>query len=266
MKLLVQSDDYAITKAVSYGCIEGIKNGIIRNTGVFVNMPWSEECVEWIRPYLDEIAFGIDLNASTGFSILSYEKIPSLIHEDGSFLGSKENRALDTQENNFDHLSVHKDELYSEFKAQIERYIELVGHKPDYIHNHAYGSKTTDEVTLALAREYKILSTKTIMNRPEVKFAGMGWYVKGGPEAQLSEDPISYILQDKGNILNQDFGYLISHCGYADADLFKLTSFNTNRVKDLECMLSPEVKRWIKDNHIILISINDLPEEWIDEQ
>ena len=169
MKLLVQSDDYGITRAVSLGCIHGIRNGVVKNTGMFANMPWIAECVDWIRPYLDQIAFGIDLNASTGPSILGHEKLPTLTHEDGTFLGSKENRALDTDENDHDHLAAHRDELYAEFKAQIERYIELVGHKPDYIHNHAYGTKTTDEVTRTLAKEYGVLCSVAFMDREEVK-------------------------------------------------------------------------------------------------
>ncbi|MBR4163280.1 MAG: ChbG/HpnK family deacetylase, partial [Solobacterium sp.] len=196
-------------------------------------------------------------------SILGHEKLPTLTHEDGMFLGSKENRALDTDENDHDHLAEHRDELYAEFKAQIERYIELVGHKPDYIHNHAYGTKTTDEVTRTLAKEYGVLCSVAFMDRPEVKQGGMGWYVWGGPEAQLNEDPISYITQDKGEILNQEYGYIISHCGYADADLFKLTSFSTCRVKDLEAMTSEEVKNWVKENNIELASFKDLPKEWI---
>ena len=263
MKLLIQSDDYGITRAVSLGCIHGIRNGVVRNTGMFANMPWIEECVEWIRPYLDQIAFGIDLNASTGPSILGHEKLPTLTHEDGMFLGSKENRALDTEENGHDHLAAHRDELYAEFKAQIERYIELVGHKPDYIHNHAYGTKTTDEVTRTLAKEYGVLCSVAFMDRPEVKEAGMGWYVWGGPEAQLGEDPVSYITGDKGGILKQEYGYIVSHCGYADADLFKLTSFSTCRVKDLEAMTSDEVKNWIRENNIELATFKDLPKEWI---
>lgn len=262
MKLLVQSDDYGITRAVSLGCIHGIQNGVIRNTGMFANMPWIEECVEWIRPYLNQIAFGIDLNASTGPSVLGHDRVPTLTHEDGTFLGSKENRALDTDENDHDHLAAHRDELYAEFKAQIERYIELVGHKPDYIHNHAYGTKTTDEVTRTLAKEYGVLCSVALMDRPEVKAPGMGWYVFGGPEAQLNEDPISYITEDREGLLNSEYGYIISHCGYADADLFRLTSFSTCRVKDLECMTSEKMKKWIQDNQIELISYNDLPTDW----
>ena len=101
------------------------------------------------------------------------------------------------------------------------------------------------------------------MDRPEVKEAGMGWYVWGGPEAQLNEDPVSYITQDKGEILTKEYGYIVSHCGYADADLFKLTSFSTCRVKDLECMTSEEVKNWVKENNIELASFKDLPAEWL---
>lgn len=262
MKLLVQSDDYGITRAASLGCIHGIRNGVIRNTGMFANMPWIEECIEWIRPYLEQIAFGLDLNATTGPSILGHEKVPSLTSENGDFYRSEVNRSFDTEENDFDHLSAHKDELYHEFKAQIERYIELVGHKPDYIHNHAYGTRTTGEVTRILAKEYGVLCSSEVINRTEVKEAGMGWYLYGGPEVQLNEDPIGYITQDKGNLLGMEYGYIVSHCGYADADLFHLTTFNTCRVKDLEAMTSVEVKSWVKENHIELISFKDLPEAW----
>lgn len=264
MKLLVQSDDYGITRAVSLGIIHGIQNGIVRNTGLFANMIWAKECVEWIRPYFNTIAFGIDLNASTGPSLLGHDRVPTLTHEDGTFLGSKENRALDTEENGHDHLKEHRDELYAEFKAQIERYIELVGHKPDYIHNHAYGTPTTAEVTQQLRREYDVKDSPSLMESPHIRFAGMGWYVRGGAEAQLNEDPINYVLSDQGKILNEEYGYLITHCGYADANLFPLSSYTLCRVKDLECLTSDAVKQWVKDNSIELITFRDLPESWFE--
>ena len=86
MKLLVQSDDYGISKAQAHGCIEGIRNGLIRNTGFFTNMPWAEECAEWIRLYLNQIAFGIDLNITTGKSVLPHPQIPTITIEDNSFI------------------------------------------------------------------------------------------------------------------------------------------------------------------------------------
>ena len=41
--LLFQSDDYGITNGVSDGILYGIKNGVVRNTGLFVNMAHSEK-------------------------------------------------------------------------------------------------------------------------------------------------------------------------------------------------------------------------------
>ncbi len=263
MKLIIQSDDFGITRAVSLGCIHGIKNGVIRNTGMFANMPWIEECVDWIRPYLNQIAFGIDLNATTGPSILGHTMIPTLTKVNGDFYGSEENRSFDNEQNSFDHLAEFKDELYLEFKAQIERYIELVGHKPDYIHNHAYGTKTTLDVTRILAKEYGVQSTSNLLDRNEVKGAGMGWYVYGGPEAQIEIDPISYVIKDKGNLLQHKYGHIVTHCGYVDSVLFNLSSFNTCRTKDLEAFTSNEVKKWINDNNIELITFKDLPIEWV---
>ena len=41
MKLLVRGDDFGFTKAVTYGIVDAIDNGVLRNTGLFTNMPSS---------------------------------------------------------------------------------------------------------------------------------------------------------------------------------------------------------------------------------
>lgn len=260
MKVLFQSDDYGITKAQALGCLEAIHHGIIRNTGFFSNMPWAEEVFGWIKDDLDHIAFGIDLNASTGPSVLPHEMVPHLTHENGYFLGSRENRALDTDENNHDHLTSCREELYLEFDAQIKKFIEITGRKPDYIHNHAYGTKTTSEVTEELASKYGVITSSQFMAREDVKCIGMGWYNWGGPEAQLKEDPAGYITSDQDGLLisGKKYGYVITHCGYADAELFTLSSFNTCRVKDLEGMCSGTLKKWIEDNGIEITDFRNI--------
>ena len=259
MKLLVQSDDYGMTPAVADGIIYGIQNGIVRNTGLFSNMPWAKECVEKIRPYLDEIALGIDLNASTGPSLLGYDKVPNLCHEDGTFLTSRENRKAD--ETAVDHDHVDHDQLYAEFDAQVQKFIELVGKKPDYVHAHAYGTKTTELVRREMAEKYDVPYTHDASIKMMGKPAAMGWYKFGGPEEQLTEDLVSYIVNDVSGYLNQEYGYFVTHCGYADARLFALSSFSLCRVKDLEALCSDAVKNWVKENNIELITFKDVPKE-----
>ena len=255
MILLFQSDDYGITRAVSQGIIYSITHGIVRNTGLFANMPWAEECVEWIRPYLDDIAFGIDLNASTGPSLLGYDKVPNLCHENGMFYTSRENRAMDTAENNYDH--VNYEQVYAEFEAQTERFIALVGKAPDYIHGHAYGSKTTEKARRAIAEKYNRPLTADF-REPYKPMGAMSWYTGKTPEEQLNNDPLGYITSDKGGLLNQELGYIITHCGWCDKELFELSSYNTCRAVDLAAATSDEIKAWVKDNDIELITFKDL--------
>ncbi len=256
MKLILQSDDYGITRAASQGILHAVRGGILRNTGLFTNMPWTEECVEWIRPYLDQIAFGIDLNASTGSSLLGYEKVPNLCHEDGRFYTSGENRAKDTEENGFDHVDY--DQVYAEFEAQIERFIELVGKKPDYIHGHAYGTKTTEKARKDLAEKYGVIYTGDVRRRPDVG-TPKTWYTMGSsPEAQLKNTPLEIITADEAGMLGYDYGYVITHCGYCDAELFELSSFNTCRAVDLAAVCDPRFKAWIEENNIEITDLRNL--------
>ena len=266
MKFLAQSDDYGITRGCAYGALYAIRKGVIRNTGLFSNMPWAEECVELIRPYLDKVALGLDLNASTGPSLLGYDLVPNLCHEDGSFLTSGENRALDTDDNNHDH--VNYDQIYAEFEAQILRYIELVGHKPDYLHGHAYGTKTTRRASLDLARKYGILYSTQVSDRPEVLASGMGasWYIMPPTlENQAKSNLGDFIIDPANGYLDAEYVYLICHCGYVDAEILKLSSFNIFRARDLEGVTSGRVLDWVRKNRVELISYKDLPKEWLEE-
>ncbi len=252
MKLLIQSDDYAISRAVSLGIIHGIKNGVVRNTGIFMNMPYTEECFKWIEPYLDKIGFGIDLNLSTGYTVLSHNEVKGLTHEDGRFFSSSENRKMDNEANNFDH--VNYEEAYKEFDAQIQKFIKMVGRKPDYIHNHAYSTKTILKVTQDLVEKYQVPYSK------DFSYPAMGWYKFGeGLEGQIKDyGLIDYIINDVNGYLNKEIGLLVTHCGYVDSDIVNLSSFNTCRFKDLEALTSDEVKNWIKDNNIELITYKDI--------
>ena len=65
MKLLVQADDYGFTRGVTYGIVDSIDLGVVRNTGMFVNMPSAKLAASFIkdRPH---VCFGIDFNYVSG--------------------------------------------------------------------------------------------------------------------------------------------------------------------------------------------------------
>ena len=85
------------------------------------------------------------------------------------------------------------------------------------------------------------------------------WYtVPFSLEQQMNLSTKNYLVEDKGEVLDSEVAAIISHCGYVDAPLFDLSSFTVIRAKDLEAMLSDEMKEWIKTNNIELITYRDL--------
>ena len=53
---------------------------------------------------------------------------------------------------------VSQEELYQEWKAQIEKFIKIMGHKPTHLdsHHHVHLLKSNRDVVLKLAHEYDL--------------------------------------------------------------------------------------------------------------
>jgi len=262
MKLLVQSDDFGITRAVTCGIVYGIEHGIIRNTGMFTNMPWVNECVERIKPYLGQIALGIDLNISTGTPILPPDKIPTLVRADGTFLTSWESRKLDQTADNGNHAAY--EDIYSEFDAQINLFIELTGKKPDYLHAHAYMTDRIVQIQRELSKKYDVIYSSDAwqyMTGYGIGEYRMSWYIKPSTlENQLTSSLKEYILKNGDTMLKRDYGLIVGHMGYVDRELMNLSTYNIYRLNDLDAVTSPEVLNWVKNNNVELITYKEIEE------
>lgn len=259
MKLLLQSDDYGMTRAVSSGIIFGIEHGIIRNTGMFTNMPFAKEYATWIRPYLGQISFGIDLNITTGSPVLPPEEIPTLVKADGSFYASWERRSLDEEDNGF---KASYEEIYKEFEAQVENFFKLMGRKPDYIHSHAYETDLTIQIHRELSKKYGVIYSCDAWRQIvgyEVPEDRINWYVKPvSLENQLKSSLKDYILEHSEALLAEEYCIIIGHMGYVDRELMDISSYNICRLNDLDAVTSPEIINWIKENNVELITYNDI--------
>jgi len=260
MNLLLQSDDYAISRAVSHGIVHGIEYGLIRNTGMFTNMPWSEECAAWIRPCLDRISFGIDLNISTGSPLSRPEDIPTLVGADGKFLSSWESRKLDADAAEHEHVSEVEANL--EFEVQLRRFIQIVGKKPDYIHSHAYTSPRILRVQRELAHKYEIPFTSDVWKRiagTDVTEYRMEWYKKPSTlENQRDSSLKDYILMHSAEFLTREYCLIVGHMGYVDRELMDLSTYQLYRLNDLSAVTDPEVLHWVEENHVELITYREL--------
>ena len=48
-RCLVKADDYGFTEAISLGILKAYREGIVRSTGVMVNMPAAPAALGWLR-------------------------------------------------------------------------------------------------------------------------------------------------------------------------------------------------------------------------
>ncbi len=262
MKLLVQGDDFGFTRAVTDGIVDSIDFGILRNTGLFANMPSAEYAVSFMkdRPH---VCFGIDFNLVSGPSCADPKLIPHLVDEEGNFIRSSvrvKDERYKTEEGRREMFPA--EECWIEIKAQYDRFVELTGKKPGYLHGHSIEPEPYKEAILRLSKETDVPYSKVI--REEKKVGGIpfnrGAFNKKvfDAEAQLNKDTVKRVLDNSEILLSYEIASIGGHPGYIDAELLKLTTLSLERCKDAEMCMSPEIKKWIDDNNIELITYYDL--------
>ena len=86
MKLIINADDYGLSKSISDGIILGIREGYITSTSIMANMTWAEYAIQKALEYNIE-CIGLHINLTVGKPIL---KNDNLINNNGYFYYNKE--------------------------------------------------------------------------------------------------------------------------------------------------------------------------------
>ena len=252
-KLIIQSDDLGISKAVSLGIAEAVKSGMVHCTGLFANMPHAKECYELVKDYKN-LCVGIDINIVCGKPVASSKLLGSMVDENGCFYTSTKSRMLDKECPSGDHLIL--EQCYIEAEAQINKFYEITGRYPEYLHGHSYSTPTLNKAVDSLSKKYNIPTTRYLMEHYAIA-KPQDWNKKPFPlQEQLMAKQLDAIT--KSDFVNNEVGRIIFHCGYVDAELFDLTTYTLIRTKDLQTCLSTEFKKWIEENKIDLISYREL--------
>ena len=272
MKMMIQADDYGITKAVVDGIVECAKQGMMTQTGIFTNMPWVDYAAKRIKE-VPHVLLGQDLNLSTGGPVTDPKLIPTLVQENGQFLTSSMHKKKDKE----DPHHVTYEEAYLEYDNQVKKFIELFDKLPGYIGGHAWFSEETDKALHDIAEKYGILDVMLQIN-PKIGFnleedLESQW---SGPilsdNGQWEFNPLTQSINDplkmfkdgkfdkilKSALENKDVFFLHTHAGYLDRDLLQLSSYNVIRAMEAGFLCSKELKQWVKDNDIELINYLDL--------
>jgi len=265
MKLLVQGDDFGFTKAVTLGIVDAIDNGVLRNTGLFANMPSALLAVSFMKDR-PEACFGIDFNLVSGRPCSDPSDIPSLVDENGLFIRSGVRiRDPRWQSEEGRREMFPWEETYREVRTQYNRFVQLTGRKPGYLHGHSISHEHYVEAIRRISEDEGIPYSADIQkkygffNFRTLKTSDKASKNKVFDAAdQLNKNPLKLVQDNAEMLAAQEYVCIGGHPGFVDSELLGLTTLSLERVRDHEMDTSEWMKNWVSENNIELITYYDL--------
>ncbi|MDI6770512.1 MAG: ChbG/HpnK family deacetylase [Anaerolineales bacterium] len=215
------------------------------------------------------LGLGVHLVLTSGKPLLPPEQARSLVDESGAFLKPDE---LVTRLDTLDLA-----EIEAEWRAQIEKFIHITGRKPTHLDSHHHSSYFRADMfgkMLELAREYDcaIRLPRADGLPPEVADSTreftprlLAEFIPRTPQTFIAsfydEDATQANLLKIIENLADGVSELMSHPGYADADLLDVQSgsiYARQRESELTILTAPEVRDAIQRKGIELITFRDL--------
>ena len=240
-KLIMNADDFGMTQGNSIGILMAHAQGILTSTTCMMNMPYAEFALKEAKKF-PKLGVGIHFVLTVGRPLVEGAK--SYTDKDGNFIRPKD----------YPDKQPHADpeELYVEWKAQMEKYIEVAGHKPTHIdsHHHVHLFPWHVEVAKRLAKEYDL----PMRQREQV----LDTYEYARCDDRMYGDDANYDFVTKAYSVDDEILEFMCHPAYVDQRLYDMTSYCLPRMKELELILSPELKQFVVDHNIELINFSDI--------
>ena len=259
--VIINADDYGLTSAVSKGIREAFLNGILTSTTAMATGLTLEADMPLLFKECPAIGVGAHLTLTTLKPVLNPKQIPSLVNEHGHFNQLGDLIALADQ--------INEEELYAEWKAQIDKLLTL-GLELDHLDSHHSAgiiSPKTISVMIRLAGEYGLPVRKpqsSHQNKAMDAFAISELDKHGIPYLKYFNGDFS---DNKGSLeslttilteLKTGSTEIMSHPGYVDADLENISSMVAPRITELNSLCSAEAKQLVIDQHLQLATFAEV--------
>lgn len=259
-QVIINADDFGLSEAVNYGVIDAYRKGVVSSTTLMVNQKAARHAISLLTQ-APNLYVGLHVNLTTGYPVSKPETIPSLVKNDGSFVGSKH---FKTHEQLFDYH-----DAYTETKAQVLKFQELFGYLPTHIEPHSATDNYSAKALIDVAGEFGI----------HVGVPFKGNYFQGSSDVYKQLEYPTDLTSKYGEIIDcgvsvQDFisdefrilhnhengkvTELHFHPGYLDQYVLDHSTLTLPRVRDLATLTSPKLMNWFKSNNLELISFGDL--------
>lgn len=256
MKLIINADDFGLTLGVSKGILEGMRHGVITDTSAITAAPDFMRSAALAMEQGVRV-MGIHCLLTMGHPLLPAEQVPSLLNEEGCFYSRAD----------FFKADVKINEARAELEAQIKRFLStgLQLNHIDTHHGFMNKSKEMAALLLELSQKYQVPLRNEALRLPQEKrLCDVSLTSLPTTEALYFNHGIPYHTLDTMLAFLQealacyDCVEIGCHPGYSDDQLRLLSVLNDDREKELDLLLSPQLKGFIHANKISLISYTAL--------
>ena len=245
-RLIVNADDFGRARGINRGVLRAHRDGIVTATTLMVGAPASEDAGRVARetPSLD---VGVHLVLTYGRPVSDPAAVRSLVERDGSF-PRRPDAFLGTGR-------ADRDEALTEYRAQVERAVELLGRAPTHLDSHhwLHDEPALEWAIITLARETGVpVRPHDDAQRERLRAAGIptiDHYRRDFQhEGHVDIATLERILGD----LDDGVTELGCHPGEPDAELAATSTYASLRSDELATLTDERAKAAIARNRIAL--------------
>ncbi|MBZ5681837.1 MAG: polysaccharide deacetylase family protein [Acidobacteriia bacterium] len=264
--LIVHADDLAVAHSVDAASFDALDKDAVTSASIMVPCPWLTEVAAYAKAHPDaDLGLHLTLNAEwTTYrwgSVEPSDKVSSLLDPAGTFWSETGQVATNAK----------PQEAEREIRAQVDRAIAL-GIHPTHLDSHMGSLFSTPELFAAyvkVAHDYHLpfLAVRVTDERAKLlsllteKDVVLDAVVIAGPDVRSEHWKDFYVNAIKD--LKPGITEMIVHLGHDDAELQAVTVSHADygsawRQRDYDFVTSPEFRKAIQDNHVILVKWKDL--------
>lgn len=251
-KLIVNADDFGLTRRISDGIVEAHRSGIVTSTTLLVNMSATAYAVHLLSE-AQSLGVGVHINLTQGVPISPPNKIPSLVCSEGRFLGSAEAVA---QRPGFG----TGDDLRREIDAQINAFL-ATGLSPTHLdsHQHLHRINNIQEVFMRVSQEMNVPTRRLENDLPQGYGLHPGRFIQ---DNYFHPDGKERIL---GHLSSIEAGTteLMCHPGFVDEspEERRLAIWVDERRREFDVLTDPAIVRAVGHFGIRLVTFKALHRE-----
>jgi len=263
--LIVHADDLAVAHSVDAASFDALDKGGVTSASIMVPCPWLKEVAAYAKDH-PNADLGLHLTLTSEWktyrwgSVESKDKVSSLLDPSG-YLWPETGPAAQ---------NIKAEEAEREIRAQIERAI-AAGIHPTHLDSHMgvlFSRPDLFAAYVKVAHDYHLpfLAVRVADERAKLlsllsgKDPIVDSIVMANPSVQAGQWKESYENAVKN--LKPGLSEMIVHLGHDDAELQAVTIDHPDfgsawRQRDYDFVTSPDFKKMLEENHVILVKWRD---------